>query len=115
LRPWPGGPTAAFHREIEFPEVFCGFVDLDPRHLRPKDKIKPGSAGFDVVIGNPPYDVLAEKEIEADLEDILAHPGDGDERPGRCAAGRPGGAARLPVLHSCFLCNGGRSVCGRAS
>jgi hypothetical protein len=62
-----------FHWEIEFPEVFFGFVDLDHRQLQHKNKIKEGSAGFDVVIGNPPYDVLAEKELEADLEDILTY------------------------------------------
>jgi hypothetical protein len=62
-----------FHWEIEFPEVFFGFIDDDERQLQHKDKIKDGSAGFDVVIGNPPYDVLAEKELEADLEHILAY------------------------------------------
>ena len=40
-----------FHWELEFPEVF-----YDERGNR-KD-----NAGFDAVIGNPPYDVLAEKE-----------------------------------------------------
>ena len=36
-----------------------------------KERIKEGTAGFDVVIGNPPYDVLAEKELETNLEEIL--------------------------------------------
>jgi hypothetical protein len=44
-----------FHWDIEFPEVFFGFVDADQRQLRHKDEIEAGSAGFDVVVGNPPY------------------------------------------------------------
>ncbi|MBA7596796.1 hypothetical protein ES703_03786 [subsurface metagenome] len=40
-----------FHWELEFPEVF-----YDEQGNRKDD------AGFDAVIGNPPYDVLAEKE-----------------------------------------------------
>src|SRR5208283_2573059 len=44
-----------FHWEIEFPEVFFGFVDADERQIKHKDKIKEGSAGFDCVVGNPPY------------------------------------------------------------
>ncbi len=40
-----------FHWELEFPEVF-----YDEQGNRKAD------AGFDAVIGNPPYDVLAEKE-----------------------------------------------------
>jgi hypothetical protein len=35
--------------------VFFGFVDADERHLKHREKIEAGSAGFDVVIGNPPY------------------------------------------------------------
>ena len=35
--------------------------------------MKEGSAGFDVVIGNPPYDVLAEKELGTNLEEILGY------------------------------------------
>jgi hypothetical protein len=62
-----------FHWEVEFPEVFFGFVGVDQRQLRHKDKITAGSAGFDVVLGNPPYDVLAEKELETDLEAMLAY------------------------------------------
>ncbi|MBV9121945.1 MAG: Eco57I restriction-modification methylase domain-containing protein [Planctomycetes bacterium] len=44
-----------FHWEIEFPEVFFGFVDADQRQIKHKDRIKNGSAGFDVIVGNPPY------------------------------------------------------------
>src|SRR5207249_436641 len=44
-----------FHWEIEFPEVFFGFLDADERHIKHKDKIKVGTAGFDCVVGNPPY------------------------------------------------------------
>ncbi len=60
-----------FHWEIEFPEIFFSFADKQHRQIQHKEKIASGSAGFDCVVGNPPYDVLAEKELEADLEYIL--------------------------------------------
>ncbi len=44
-----------FHWEIEFPEVFFGFADANERQLKHKDEISAGSAGFDSVVGNPPY------------------------------------------------------------
>ena len=44
-----------FHWEIEFPEVFFGFVDANERQIRHKDRLQEGSAGFDVIVGNPPY------------------------------------------------------------
>lgn len=47
--------VSAFHWELEFPEVF--FDQTGRRE----------GAGFDVVIGNPPYDVLSEKETGRDL------------------------------------------------
>ena len=52
--------VAAFHWELEFPEVF-----FDSTHRRPE-------AGFDAVIGNPPYDVLSEKETGKDLSQLRA-------------------------------------------
>lgn len=54
----------AFHWELEFPEAF--FTGTGPRP----------DAGFDAIIGNPPYDVLAEKELGRDLSAIksfIAH------------------------------------------
>jgi len=62
-----------FHWEIEFPEVFFGFADVGERQIRHKDRLQEGSAGFDCVVGNPPYDVLAEKELETDLDDLLGY------------------------------------------
>jgi hypothetical protein len=44
-----------FHWELEFPEVFFGYVGVGQRQVRHKDEIAPGSAGFDVIVGNPPY------------------------------------------------------------
>lgn len=44
-----------FHWEIEFPEVFFGFADASERQIKHKNKIEAGSAGFDAVVGNPPY------------------------------------------------------------
>jgi hypothetical protein len=51
-----------FHWDLEFPEVF---IDLE----RSTWKENPG---FDAVIGNPPYDVLAEKERQEDLSGTVA-------------------------------------------
>ena len=62
-----------FHWEIEFPEVFYGFADADERRLVHMDEIASGSAGFDAVIGNPPYDVLAEKELGVDLSALKSY------------------------------------------
>lgn len=45
-----------FHWELEFPEVFFGETG------------RRGDAGFDAIIGNPPYDVLSELETGHDLE-----------------------------------------------
>ena len=44
-----------FHWEIEFPEVFFGFEDSDQRRVKHRNETTPGSAGFDAVVGNPPY------------------------------------------------------------
>ncbi|VXD24530.1 Genome sequencing data, contig C321 [Planktothrix serta PCC 8927] len=46
-----------FHWDLEFPEVF---IDL-------KNATWKENAGFDAVIGNPPYDILAEKERKENL------------------------------------------------
>jgi len=45
-----------FHWELEFPEVF---FDKHNRRLE--------GLGFDAVVGNPPYDVLAEKELDISI------------------------------------------------
>lgn len=52
--------VACFHWELEFPEVF---FDEQGRRL---------DAGFDAVIGNPPYDVLSEAETGKDLSTLRA-------------------------------------------
>ena len=44
-----------FHWEIEIPEVFFGLMEGTAQQIRHKDRLAPGSAGFDVVDGNPPY------------------------------------------------------------
>ncbi len=46
-----------FHWEIEFPEVFFD-----------KFGTKKDNPGFDVVVGNPPYDVISEKEQGRNVE-----------------------------------------------
>jgi hypothetical protein len=44
-----------FHWEIEFPDAYFTFVDPGQRQMKPKNDWIPGSAGFDCVVGNPPY------------------------------------------------------------
>jgi hypothetical protein len=44
-----------FHWEIEFPEVFFGFADASQRQVKHKNILREGSAGFDAIVGNPPY------------------------------------------------------------
>src|SRR5207253_1392882 len=50
-----------FHWELEFPEVFFD----ETKHKE--------NGGFDAVVGNPPYDVLAEKERDEDLSSLNAY------------------------------------------
>ena len=49
-----------FHWQLEFPEVF-----FDATGLR-------DGGGFDAIVGNPPYDVLSEKETGHDLSALKA-------------------------------------------
>jgi len=54
-----------FHWDLEFPEAF---VDLEKQTWKPGDR-----QGFDAVFGNPPYDVLATKELGYDITQELYH------------------------------------------
>jgi hypothetical protein len=56
-----------FHWELEFPEVFYG-----PRPGTTQAIERLEGAGFDAVIGNPPYDVLASEELGYDISQDLA-------------------------------------------
>lgn len=56
-----------FHWEIEFPEVFFA-----PRQGTTQVVERKASAGFDAVVGNPPYDVLASEELGYDVSQDLA-------------------------------------------
>ena len=56
-----------FHWELEFPEVFYG-----PRPGTTQAIERLQGAGFDAVIGNPPYDVLATEELGYDVSDDLS-------------------------------------------
>jgi hypothetical protein len=85
-----------FHWEIEFPEVFFGFADLQERHLKHKNDIAEGTAGFDAVVGNPPYDVLAEKELAINLDEMLGY-----IRGERLYAAALGGKLNLYKLFIC--------------
>ena len=62
-----GGKTGTekrfFHWDLEFPEAF---VDLGRGMWKRKD-----DQGFDAVVGNPPYDVLATKELGYDSSPYL--------------------------------------------
>lgn len=48
----------AFHWELEFPEIF--FEGARPRE----------NSGFDVVVGNPPYDVISSKEQDRPEDEV---------------------------------------------
>lgn len=52
-----GSEYRFFHWQLEFPEVFLAGG---------------ASMGFDAVLGNPPYDVLASGELERDVSQLLA-------------------------------------------
>jgi len=62
-----------FHWEIEFPEIFFGVVGTSGQQVKHKDRIEEGFAGFDCVVGNPPYDVLAEKELGISLDELQGY------------------------------------------
>jgi hypothetical protein len=55
-----------FHWELEFPEIFYGPRPGTERVIQRLD-----SAGFDAVVGNPPYDVLSNEELFRDLSPEL--------------------------------------------
>ncbi len=57
-----------FHWELEFPEVFYGPKPGTERYI---DRLE--GAGFDAVVGNPPYDVLAEKELGYVISDEIEY------------------------------------------
>ena len=48
-----------FHWDLEFPEAF---VDLEGGRWKPREE-----QGFDAVVGNPPYEVLASEELGHDV------------------------------------------------
>lgn len=54
-----------FHWDLEFPEAF---VDLERNTWKRNEE-----QGFDAVIGNPPYDVLAEREVGHSLQELLGY------------------------------------------
>ena len=54
-------PPSPFHWEIEFPDVFFSRQSRLP------------NPGFHAIIGNPPYDVLSEKENKTDLSALQAY------------------------------------------
>ncbi len=54
-----------FHWDLEFPEAF---VDLGRGAWKTKDE-----QGFDAVVGNPPYDVLATQELGIDISAELSY------------------------------------------
>lgn len=52
-----------FHWQLEFPEI----------HFDDQGRVKDADAGFQCMVGNPPYDVLAEKERQEDLNLTIAY------------------------------------------
>lgn len=57
-----------FHWELEFPEVFFGTRPGTMQHI---ERVE--GSGFDAVVGNPPYDVLAEEELGYDISNELSY------------------------------------------
>jgi hypothetical protein len=57
-----------FHWDLEFPEAF---VDLGRKTWKREEE-----QGFDVLVGNPPYDVLAGEELGCDVTQDLNYYGD---------------------------------------
>jgi type I restriction-modification system DNA methylase subunit len=55
-----------FHWELEFPEVFYGRKPGTQNAV-----VRLETAGFDAVIGNPPYDVVASEELGRDVTNEL--------------------------------------------
>ena len=64
IEPVRAHPVAAFQWELEFPEVFFD--------VSQQERDASFHRGFDAVIGNPPYDVLSEREIGRDLSQLKA-------------------------------------------
>ena len=62
-----------FHWDIEFPEVFFGFSDVQQRRIAHKNTIEDGTAGFDCVVGNPPYDVLSVKDLGPNTAEVISY------------------------------------------
>ena len=58
-----GAEKRFFHWDLEFPEAF---VDLERGAWTSKD-----NRGFDAVVGNPPYDVLASEELGYDVSALV--------------------------------------------
>ena len=54
-----------FHWDLEFPEAF---VDLARGRWKPKEQ-----QGFDALVGNPPYDVLASRELGYDASAFVRY------------------------------------------
>lgn len=50
-----------FHWDLEFPEVFYEFTGIGEGRIKRRSK---DDAGFDAVVGNPPYDVLEKERLE---------------------------------------------------
>jgi hypothetical protein len=72
-----------FHWELAFPEVF-----YDRRGQPLGDR-----SGFDALVGNPPYDVLSEKERQEDLRPVVQYLA--DQPDVRAALGRKSDLYRL--------------------
>ena len=56
-----------FHWELEFPEVFFGYRAGSRQQIERKQQ---GEAGFDCVVGNPPYDVISERETQQEVASL---------------------------------------------
>ncbi|MBX3364028.1 MAG: Eco57I restriction-modification methylase domain-containing protein [Phycisphaeraceae bacterium] len=56
-----------FHWDLEFPEVFYTFAGLADGRV---ERLAEGEAGFDAIVGNPPYDELSEHAAGHELPEL---------------------------------------------
>ena len=73
-RRWRSGPTAdSSTGRSSSPRSSSGSSDANQRQIKHKERIKAGTAGFDVVVGNPPYDVLSVKELGESVKEVISY------------------------------------------
>ena len=86
-----------FHWELEFPEVFC------------QESARRKNPGFDVVVGNPPYDELSKQALGRDPDEKAYLVAASVYKPTQALGGRLNWYHYFMVLSLHLLANGGRN------